>query len=400
MGVLFTSPFTMPQLNPAEEKAAREKLSDEISALKKQIDDCSSKFEQAKTQQEQQQKKLQVLIDKSTTISKQMKAIQKERQVLFDKRDELNNSSKRQFKELLQLSKELPLSSWKKDLPVEKFIEPNRERIQTDMANLQAQMLQMKNMSDERRLVSQINKLKALELSLTDFEEKVKADKVERDLADQYQAEAQGKKEELDRLYQEMQSVQDKISPLKETLDNLRGKITALITERKGLYGQRDKKRAELNERWTKWKAHLEQQKKKEAEALDKTPPYAASLTAAKTCLSRLQNLQKKRTNAPEEEKPAADGEAAEPVQTEVEEPAEPESVPLTHDLSVYRAFEALSMLPPTESSQIHEAIEKVKARQQELKRLNDQVMKNREESANTETKEEPQEEPAKEEDN
>merc|ERR1712217_335826 len=102
--------------------------------------------------------------------------------------------------------------------------------------------------------------------------------------------------------------------------------------------------------------------------------------------------------DAPEEEK-AAETETPEPAQAEAEEPAEPaepENVPLTHDLAIYRAFEALSLLPPTESSQIPDAIEKVKARQQELKRLNDLVMKRREEakSVKADTQEEPQEQP------
>merc|ERR1712137_1206092 len=228
MGVLLTSTFTMPQLNSAEEKAAREKLSDELSGLKKQIDDCSSKFEQAKAQQEQQKKKLQEFIEKSTAISQKMKAIQKERQDLFDKRDELNKSSSSHFKEL-------PISNWKKDGPIEDFIEPNRVRIQKEMSDYQAQLLQIKNMSEERKYVGQINRLKNLELSLSDFEEKVRADQVGRDLADQYQAEAQAKKDELDRLYQEMQSLQDKITPLKETIDNLRSKMNAIGAERKEL---------------------------------------------------------------------------------------------------------------------------------------------------------------------
>lgn len=276
------------------------------------------------------------------------------------------------------------------------LLNQNRVRIQKEMSDYQAQLLQIKNMSEERKYVGQINRLKNLELSLSDFEEKVRADQVGRDLADQYQAEAQAKKDELDRLYQEMQSLQDKITPLKETIDNLRSKMNAIGAERKELYVQKDAKHAELNERWTKWKAHLEQQKKKEADALDKTPPYASSLTAAKTCLSCLQTLQKKTkkpkkdAKAPEEEKATEEG--AEPVQAEAEEPAQPENVPLTHDLAVYRAFEALSLLPPTESSQIPDAINKVKARQQELQRLNDQVMQKRsDKSVKADAQEEPQ---------
>merc|ERR1712137_1212419 len=357
----FLRLLPMPQLNANEEKAARDKLSGEISDLKKQIDDQSNKIEQVKAQRDQQKKKLDALIEKSSALSKKMKATQQERQQLFANRDELNKSSSSQFKELIKLAKELPISSWKKDAPIEKFIEPNRERIQAELDEYQAQLLQVKSMQDERRIVGRIDKLQTLKLSLNDFEEKVRADQLERDLADQYQADAQAKKEEQDRIHDEMQALQEKITPVKETLDGLWTKSKTLGNERKDLITQREKRHSELNERWTKWKAHLEQQRKKEAETRDKTPPYEASISAAKTCLTRLQAMQKAQKNKAKKE--AADAAKAE--------------------------ADAVEATQAAEGAESTESTEKVKARKQELERLNSQVMKKRQEQK-TEAEEEP----------
>merc|ERR1712124_66663 len=155
-------------MNVSKDKAERDELAKEISSIEKNIDNYSDKLNAAHVRARKGNEKLTDLFAKNKNVSNKIKTLTSEREALWAQLKKLNAESKQNFQERIDISKQLPIS-WNNKFTIEEYIDRNASKIDKEIEVLEHDLLQIRDKSDERHVVSNLEKARKLKPLLQEF---------------------------------------------------------------------------------------------------------------------------------------------------------------------------------------------------------------------------------------
>merc|ERR1712232_446789 len=128
------------------------------------------------------------LVEKIKLEEDKFKLYQQQRRSVMDKKNFITNNLKENFAEIQRISKEFPVN-YNPKIPTKDYIEANRKKINAKLVELQADLLQIKNLSEEKLIISSISKYQKLENLLNTYVVKKKTQDSDNELRKSLQIE-------------------------------------------------------------------------------------------------------------------------------------------------------------------------------------------------------------------
>jgi len=309
------------------------------------------------------------------TLNPGFTSIKNKRDLIIDQQRTLTTSTKNLKATVIETQKSLPLR-WNKNISVDDYVAQNYEKIEDAIKRLEYELRQITSGQEERRTVAEINSWKNKRILLENY----RANVMELDNLSAQLSQANQQFDDLNetsqKLKQEKEALDQKITAAKEAQKNCETEFKRLCAEndatkleRDQLYKQLTAKRDALNTKWASWK----DQRRIEKEQRDEKRQQQLAERQRK----EQERLAKKR----------AEDVRRVPLKDEVEIVNELESYlneiqdnkanqkQIVHDVDILFKFERLSLLPPSSFENVASSKVEVQNRKAEFLHLQREIL-------------------------
>jgi len=355
----------MTALNSQKEKQIRQDLIDQIKSIQLDISKLQKQIDSLYDVKKRNQVKFEELVEKIKLEEDKFKLYQQQRRSVMDKKNFITNNLKENFAEIQRISKEFPVN-YNPKIPTKDYIEANRKKINAKLVELQADLLQIKNLSEEKLIISSISKYQKLENLLNTYVVKKKTQDSDNELRKSLQIEIDDLNKLMDNVSGVRKVLNSHIQDCKKKIDESVKSIKKLSQERTSLYNKKKEKQDELDARWKLWNDYIAELDEKKSSAEDKKPPYDYAITACNQLISSLSSIANslkkkdlKNTQTSEQDSNNNDNNDDNNDNNDDNDDnddnadSERENTSITLDLNTYMKFEQISLAAPKDRNNL-----------------------------------------------